>query len=271
VNSGTFLTQEGSVLRIEVDDWTNDGTVRLEGGAVELAGTSFTNSVTGVIEGNGTLDASTTSFANHGTIAPGLSTGIMRIEGDYLQTETGSLSIEIAGTTSSGIDDSEFDQLQVAGNAAIGGDLAVMVLPGFFPKPEDVFPVLTAQNIVGTFSNALSSIDLGYGSFDVFYTDTEVFLANFQPTIPLLGDFNLDGLVDGDDFLLWQRGGSPNPFSSTDLADWEENYGSSWQATISGEFSVPEPSAITLLLVFLSLASQARFLATVGGAAVEAR
>ena len=40
------------------------------------------------------------------------------------------------------------------------------------------------------------------------------------------GDFDGDGDVDGGDFLLWQRGGSPNGIGSGDLADWETNYGS---------------------------------------------
>jgi hypothetical protein len=39
------------------------------------------------------------------------------------------------------------------------------------------------------------------------------------------GDFDGDGDVDGADFLLWQRGGSPNGIGSGDLADWENNYG----------------------------------------------
>jgi hypothetical protein len=41
----------------------------------------------------------------------------------------------------------------------------------------------------------------------------------------LPGDFDGNGNVDGRDFLAWQRGGSPTPLSSSDLADWQENYG----------------------------------------------
>lgn len=63
-------------------------------------------------------------------------------------------------------------------------------------------------------------------------------------TVGLAGDFNDDGRVDGVDFLAWQRGESPNPFSASDLQDWENNYG----APIVG-VAVPEPSA---LVVFLS-------------------
>jgi hypothetical protein len=42
---------------------------------------------------------------------------------------------------------------------------------------------------------------------------------------PASGDFDGDGDVDGRDFLRWQRGGSPNPLSSSDLSLWQAQYG----------------------------------------------
>jgi len=61
------------------------------------------------------------------------------------------------------------------------------------------------------------------------------------------GDFNGDLRVDGNDFLAWQRGGSPDPLSATDLADWETNYGT--VAALSASIaSVPEPSTGILFI-----------------------
>ena len=40
----------------------------------------------------------------------------------------------------------------------------------------------------------------------------------------LAGDFDHDGDVDGRDFLVWQRGGSPSPMSGGDLTIWRQNY-----------------------------------------------
>ncbi len=57
------------------------------------------------------------------------------------------------------------------------------------------------------------------------------------------GDFDFDGDVDGADFLLWQQGGSPDPFSSSDLADWEANYSAPLSATSA---AVPEASSLLL-------------------------
>jgi len=60
------------------------------------------------------------------------------------------------------------------------------------------------------------------------------------------GDFDLDGDVDGLDFLAWQRGESPSPFSASDLADWETNYGT--VALTAAVAAVPEPATVLLLL-----------------------
>lgn len=65
------------------------------------------------------------------------------------------------------------------------------------------------------------------------------------------GDFNGDFVVDGSDFLVWQRGNSPNPLSATDLAQWKTNFGSS--AAAASATAVPEPSA--LILAGLSMAA----------------
>ncbi len=62
----------------------------------------------------------------------------------------------------------------------------------------------------------------------------------------LEGDFDGDGDVDGRDFLRWQRGGSPMPFSADDLEDWQGNYG---EGTLSAFSAVPEPNAICLIFL----------------------
>jgi hypothetical protein len=64
----------------------------------------------------------------------------------------------------------------------------------------------------------------------------------------LPGDFDFDLDVDGLDFLKWQRGQSPTPFSASDLADWETNYGTDFPLVAAASV-VPEPlSGLTLIL-----------------------
>lgn len=76
---------------------------------------------------------------------------------------------------------------------------------------------------------------------------SDVTVSNPNPDgIP--GDFDGDGDVDGDDFLLWQLGGSPIPLSQSDLGDWEANYGT--VAPLSAiSTAVPEPSSVLLVLI----------------------
>lgn len=49
---------------------------------------------------------------------------------------------------------------------------------------------------------------------------------NWSITSPLAGDFDQNTVVDGRDFLLWERGAGTT-YDQDDLADWEANYGMS--------------------------------------------
>ncbi|MBL9161478.1 MAG: PEP-CTERM sorting domain-containing protein [Planctomycetaceae bacterium] len=72
----------------------------------------------------------------------------------------------------------------------------------------------------------------------------------------LAGDFNSDNVVDGADFLVWQRGGSPNPLSTGDLDLWKAHFGDVGSATGSVG-AVPEPSS--LIVSLLAMAGFATF------------
>lgn len=61
----------------------------------------------------------------------------------------------------------------------------------------------------------------------------------------LAGDFNNDSRVDGTDFLVWQRGGSPSPNSAGDLATWRANYGQG--AAVAAASAIPEPSSVAMM------------------------
>lgn len=66
------------------------------------------------------------------------------------------------------------------------------------------------------------------------------------------GDFNGDGIVDGDDFLKWQR----DDGSSAGLLEWESNFGTAAAAAAV----IPEPKAISLILIgFAGMLGRRRF------------
>lgn len=81
------------------------------------------------------------------------------------------------------------------------------------------------------------------------------FVAAITVEVPKPGDFDRNGFVNGRDFLLWQRGDSPNPLSAEDLADWQANYGMG--PLVATSMAVPEPTT----WVMLSLAAVAGNLA----------
>ncbi|QEG33582.1 M23 family metallopeptidase [Bythopirellula goksoeyrii] len=58
------------------------------------------------------------------------------------------------------------------------------------------------------------------------------------------GDFTGDGIVDGNDFLTWQR--DPN---IGNLADWQANYGDGGMLT--GTLAVPEPTTLAVVCIAL--------------------
>ncbi len=73
----------------------------------------------------------------------------------------------------------------------------------------------------------------------------------------LPGDFDGDLDVDGRDFLAWQRGGSPNPFSAEDLSSWEENYGIDVLLPLA-VLNVPEPASLVLVGMLVGFVTQRR-------------
>jgi hypothetical protein len=80
------------------------------------------------------------------------------------------------------------------------------------------------------------------GDDSVTFTDFSVVVSD-EPGQD--GDFDEDGDVDGHDFLVWQRGSSPDPLSAGDLTLWQSNYGVGGLAAVS---SVPEPASVLLLV-----------------------
>lgn len=77
--------------------------------------------------------------------------------------------------------------------------------------------------------------------------------ANVVATLPTLdGDFNGDSVVDGGDFLVWQRGGSPHALSVGDLELWKSAMNS--QAASATFTVVPEPTLNLLATILLGYA-----------------
>jgi T5SS/PEP-CTERM-associated repeat protein len=221
----------------------NAGTVRAQNLLLDSSGVLAGN---GVVVGN---------IQNNGAVAPGESTGVLQFMGSYTQQSGGTLEIELGGLAPG----AQHDFLDVQGNVVLGGHLSLSVVNGFVPAAADTLAVLDASSVAGAFANVANGQRLttadGLGSFLVSYgsgspfNPNQIVLSGFVPKIN--GDFDFDGDVDGNDFLIWQRGDSPTPLSATDLAAWRTNFGRTGAAAASRD--VPEPSGGALLLSGLLL------------------
>ena len=180
-------TLTGGLLRLLAGGTveTSGGPYTLQGGTLHLPGTTNVLSGTSVIAQGGTFDAGTVNLSgtfsdmgmtvnvgtlnvlaggllagtgtivgavnnSAGTVAPGASPGILTIVGSYSQGSSGLLLMEIGGTTVG----TEYDQLNVIGNATLGGTLQTTLINGFVPGPTDTFNLVqTSGTISGTFAN----------------------------------------------------------------------------------------------------------------------
>ena len=68
---------------------------------------------------------------------------------------------------------------------------------------------------------------------------------------PSSADFDGSGIVDGLDFLQWQRGDTPEGGSPAELVLWEAQYGG--PPPLSGLSAVPEPATLFTSLTFFLL------------------
>jgi len=130
----------------------NNGTIRTETGAF----TVFYGTVSGNGSYTGPGTASFESGVSPGQGPAGISAAIA-IGGPANFLATSQLNIGLGGTTAG----TQYDQVNVAGNAALaGGSLNVSLLNGFRPAQNDQFTVLTFGSKSGNFS-AENGLNLG--------------------------------------------------------------------------------------------------------------
>jgi autotransporter-associated beta strand protein len=151
------------------------------------------------------------------------------------------------------------DQINVSGTLAANGILNLTAPSGLGAVAGDVFDIFTFTSASGAFDAInLPTLTGGLG------WDTSNLLVNGQLAVVATatpGDFNLDGRVDGSDFLLWQRN-----HAIGNLADWKANFGAGAATAAAG--AVPEPSSVALVIagiVALGGANRRRRLQTACG------
>jgi len=193
-NAGLLHVQIGTLRFLSGGLTQTDGSTLLDGGA--LKSTPPINIHGGILTGNGTVTGNVNTM-NTGAVHPGQSAGVIDIVGNYTQTTTGELEIELGGYTQG----EEFDLLTVSAAASLNGTLHVALIDGFLPQIGDQFVVLTAGSVAGTFASVVTTppaleVNVLYDAQSVKIEIVEV------PTIlcgTCGGDVTGDNAVDGDD------------------------------------------------------------------------
>ena len=139
------------------------GLTRLNGGT--LSADSTINIQGGSLSGVGTVNA---SVASSGEVNPGGPAGLLTIQGNYAQSASGTLNIEIGGLAAG----SQFDRLNVTGTATLAGTLHIALIDGFVPSLGDSFQIMTYASRTGSFGT-VTGADIGGGS---------LLQLNFSPT-----------------------------------------------------------------------------------------
>ncbi|SHJ15067.1 T5SS/PEP-CTERM-associated repeat-containing protein [Rubritalea squalenifaciens DSM 18772] len=143
-----------------------------------------------------------------GTFSPGNSPAHTTITGDYTQLAAGTLEIELAGTTQG----SEYDFLDISGNASLAGTIDVTYLDDYSPSGGESFTILSANTLTDNgYTINLPALPNSWLEWEVTETATSITL-----TIDFTDD--LDGFraryglnPDGsDDFLDWSNNGIAN-------------------------------------------------------------
>jgi autotransporter-associated beta strand protein len=229
LNSGAVLRMRNGLIKVPTISVEPGAALLVEGGLLE----------TKTVNGSFVL--------NQGTFAPGLGTAITNISESFAKSG-GVLQVQIGGTKPG----TGYDQLQIGNTAVIAGGLQVQFAPGFTPVLYQTFEILTAGNVIGTFTNHdLPTLPNGL-SWRVLYTTSGISLTVRPPgqsnNVVPVGDYNADGTVDAADYTVWRDtvgsttmldadGNGDHVVNDLDLNVWKSHFGESFTG-IGGDFNL---------------------------------
>jgi autotransporter-associated beta strand protein len=228
------LTKNGTATQI-LSGNNSLGAVSLSAGSLLFNGTNTTGAVTvngGTLGGTGSVSG-TVTVNSGGHVAPGASIGSLGL-GSLTLNAGSALDIEL-GAPGVG------DLLTVSGLLALNGGSVNLIDAGGLNA--GTYTLVTYGSRTGSVANL--GTPTGPSSFNYKLIESGN-LINLLVSLP--GDFNLDGTVDGADYVVWRKvGGTPADY---DL--WRANFGrsagSGSGASFGSSASVPEPTAIVMLL-----------------------
>lgn len=145
---GDVFVAAGATLRADAQYTQSGGTTTLDDGTLTVlsAAVGAVNSDGGLLTGIGTINA---NVINHADLAPGSSPGIITINGNFSQSATGVLHVELDGPAPG----TGYDQLIVNGGVTLDGTLSATL--GFVPALGQQFTIIdntAADPVIGLFT-----------------------------------------------------------------------------------------------------------------------
>ena len=148
--SGSFIKEGNGNLNLTGNGPDFDGSFQLNEGALGLNG-NFRNADLKVVSGSLIYGTGTIrSMDNGGSLYPGNSIGTITVDGNFSQTESGILDIEIApnGTC---------DKVVITGEASLNGTVNITALTSGFYEGGTTYTFMTYDSIKGDFATKNSS------------------------------------------------------------------------------------------------------------------
>jgi uncharacterized repeat protein (TIGR01451 family) len=141
-NTGTVQALSGTLSFTNFTQ--NSGVTMLNGGSLASVSNPL-NFYGGTLQGVGTISGNVDNIG--GTVSPGNSAGNLHISGNYTQGPTGALNIELGGIISV----TEYDVLDVTGQASLDGELDISLINGYMPITGTVFRIMNFNIRSGDF------------------------------------------------------------------------------------------------------------------------
>ncbi len=130
----------------------------------------------GVLNGTGSITTSTSSsngiIIGPGSVAPGLSPGELKTDFDFTLSQSGSLDIEIGGTTAG----SDYDVLGGTGDKKLGGILNVLLYNNYVPTAGESYTIIKGGAISETFDAINFPALPNNMTWEISYNPTDVTL-----------------------------------------------------------------------------------------------